>query len=224
MKYFTVTCSCLFFVLNLSGQTSLSEVNYDRIPKKKVCQLIENLQKKDGLHNFTDLHSTCCDNPEEYHTHYAEYLVEADLETVWQAYNSVSPAKAWNGKMVGFGMLYSSAQNGISYLDDSFSGIEVGQLVFINLKILLGIVNVPVVIEITGIDKEQHMLQFCYADCSKSEGTQILHFFSTPEGFTRVEHLSYFRSDSKMRDKNLYPFFHTKVLNEFHGNIAKLLK
>ncbi|MBR9922296.1 MAG: hypothetical protein GYB31_15780 [Bacteroidetes bacterium] len=222
MKVFALLFCCLFSGL-LSAQASLQEVDYERIPKKKVCRLIENLQEKDGFQFFSDLTSSCCDSPEEYSYHFAEYYVDADIESVWNAYNTVAPDDAWNGKLVGFGMLYSSHDGMISYSGDPFSGLEVGQLVFINLKIVGGMINVPVVLEITNIDKSEMRMEFCYADCSTSEGTQSVQLFETEDGRTRIEHVSYFRSESKFRDKNFYPHFHTKVLDEFHGNIARLV-
>lgn len=224
MKNLLPSLLILLIPILSSGQLSLNEADFQRIPKKKVCRLIENLQKKEGIEKFAQLRSSCTDNPEAYNYHFVEYLVEVDREVLWETYKSVNPAEAWNGKMVSFGVLYSESGDEISYLGDSFSGMEVGQMIFVNLKILAGLINVPVALEVTDIQEDAYLLQFCYADCSKSEGTQTVQLFTTPEGFTRVEHVTYFRSDSKFRDKNFYPFFHTKAINEFHENVASQLK
>ena len=55
----------------------------------------------------------------------------------------------------------------------------------------------------------------------KARGLQKIQLVETPEGYTRIIHITYFRSNSRFRDKALYPHFHKKAITEFHNNIKR---
>ena len=42
-------------------------------------------------------------------------------------------------------------------------------------------------------------------------------------GKTEVSHHTFYRSGSWFRDKFIYPYFHTKAINEFHGNVRRAI-
>jgi hypothetical protein len=44
-------------------------------------------------------------------------------------------------------------------------------------------------------------------------------FTDEGNGNTRIVHRSYFRSNSRLRDAILYPFFHKRIVNRFHRNM-----
>jgi hypothetical protein len=205
----------------LTSQLSLNEIELERVPRKKVCQLIEGLQAVDSIQYLGDLTPTCVEDPSQYWEHDWDIVVDADPDALWQSYKSVNPAEAWNGRIVKFGMLYSGHSDSIMYLGDHFSGMQEGQIIFVNLNLVYGLVDIPVVLEVTRVDDEERILEYCYLNCSNSEGTQIVQLHQAEGGRTRISHTSYYRSDSKFRDKNLYPFFHTKAILEFHRNVEE---
>ena len=57
----------------------------------------------------------------------------------------------------------------------------------------------------------------------KSQGKQTIFFFPTKNGFTEIIHQTAFKSDSFIRDRYLYPYFHRIAINEFHRNMKKSL-
>ena len=88
----------------------------------------------------------------------------------------------------------------------------------------MGIYNLAVALEITKIDEQNKTIVFSYVNGGKSKGEQILHFITTADGYTEIIHETLFRSDSKFRDKVLYPFFHNKAINEFHRNMLHAIR
>jgi len=149
------------------------------------------------------------------------YLIKESADVVWKAYHSANMANVWSGRLISFGLLCSKWTDYILYKNSTdFCTIDTGQVFFINLRILCGIHNLPVGIQVVDIDDEDMSITLSYLEGGKSIGIQTIKLTSTPEGFTKVIHTSEFRSNSKIRDKRLYPFYHTKVLDEFHRNIA----
>jgi hypothetical protein len=89
-----------------------------------------------------------------------------------------------------------------------------------NLRLLKGILNVPVAFEIINIDPGKLVVELSYIEGNKTRGKQTLHFFDNGDGRTRIVHMSYFKSDSFVRDAFFYPLFHKKFIREFH-NVMK---
>jgi hypothetical protein len=103
--------------------------------------------------------------------------------------------------------------------DHEYAELDTGQVFFVNLKLLRGIYNLAVGLEIITIDSQNKTIQFSYVKGGKSEGVQTIRFFETEEGSTKILHISEFRSNSHFRDKRLYPRFHKKFIYEFHENM-----
>jgi hypothetical protein len=100
-----------------------------------------------------------------------------------------------------------------------FTGIDTGQVFLVNLKLLKGVCNLAVGLEIISVDSVNRCIKFSYVKGNKSEGEQVIQFVSTEKGFTRIIHHTDFKSNSKFRDKYLYPYFHRLAINEFHRNV-----
>ena len=88
---------------------------------------------------------------------------------------------------------------------------------------MLGIFNIPVAFEIITVDSAEKVIEFSYIEGNKSRGVQHVKFLDIGGGRTEIVHTSYFKSDSRIRDKWIYPFFHEKIVNDFHRNMKKLL-
>jgi hypothetical protein len=56
-----------------------------------------------------------------------------------------------------------------------------------------------------------------------TSGIQMMQFSEVSENQTKIRHISRFKGVSKFRDKYLYPYFHSKLVGKFHGNLKKSL-
>jgi hypothetical protein len=193
-----------------------------RIPQKKIRNLIEHHCQDKNSAKFTQLQATAPKGHDfsGYHMLESSYLIKEDPETVWKAYQNTSPAKSWNGRMVSFGLLISNQKNTVLYRNDPyFTGIDTGQIFYVNLKIMKGLYNLAVGLEIIELDSINKSIRFSYLKGGKSSGEQMIYFIPTRKGFTEIIHTTAFKSDSYLRDRFLYPYFHQIAISEFHKNM-----
>lgn len=214
----------LFLLLSgLCGysQCELDKVNLELIPYSSVKTYLEN-QKARNVKSFLDIKPTWSGSKEGYNIQEKTYKVKGDLTEVWDYYKTTSPSVSWNGKKVMFGFMFSKEQNKPVYKGEMISEIDTGQVIFLNLK-LLKFYNLAMAFEVISVDAEKKLIEFSYIEGNASQGKQSLQFINTPEGYTEIVHRSYFKSGSKLRDKFLYPFFHTRTTNEFHRIMRKII-
>ena len=107
--------------------------------------------------------------------------------------------------------------------DEDYSGIQEGQILFIRLDLLMGLKKLVVAYEITKIDAKNKIIQFCYMSNGISEGSQQIILSETDAGYTKITHKTIFKSNSKFRDRRIYPSFHTRVISELHQNLLNSL-
>lgn len=216
------------FLLTLSAswagyaQNASEKIDMSRIPQKKVRTLIEDQFKGNQLKDFKEVRSTYLKGQDMrgYRILESAYYIRENPERVWQSYQVTSPAESWNGSMVSFGLLISKWENTVLYRNDrTFAGIDTGQVIYINLKILKGLYNLAVGLEIINIDSVNRSITYSYLKGGKSRGEQTIHFISTRKGYTEIIHHTAFRSNSFLRDRYLYPYFHRIAINEFHRNM-----
>lgn len=222
--FFLILGGLLLFRLTSFSQESLSEVDLNRVPFKKVRKYLHNQQHK-MIQCFDDLAPSCSDDQDftEFNVVENSYIVKKQLSDVWKMYCSVSPVEVWNGKIVAFGFMYSRQSKSLSYRNDNCEGVETGQILYLNMKLLKGIYNLALAFEIIKVDTAGKIIEFSYLTYGKAKGMQKIQLYETPEGYTKIIHITYFRSNSSIRDKFLYPFFHKKAITEFHNNIRKKL-
>jgi hypothetical protein len=214
---------CVFAVTLISAQ-GLHAINLDLIPKKKVRSYIVE-REISSMENYNSIHASWKEGLDisTYKMQEKVFYLQEKLESVWDCYNSASPVKSWNGHFVRFCLLISKQTNSVKYQDNTdFSEIDTGQVYFLDLKLLAGLFNVPVAFEIIKVDTTSKIIEFSYIDGNKSQGKQTIQFFDNGDGRTRIIHRSYFKSDSAFRDDVFYPFFHTKIIKEFHRNMRKM--
>jgi hypothetical protein len=209
--------------LHLFSQENVSNINLERIPQKKVRRFIAE-KKRDRELRLEDIRSTFRrqeDDTTGYCTLNKCYLFRENLASVWDSYLNNDMAKLWSGNMVSFGVSVSRSTRMVSYFNENFVRAEPGQILFLNLRLFKGIYNLATAFEITEIDPIKKIIVFSYVEGGKSTGAQIISFRATDEGYTAIEHKTYFKSKSHFRDKRLYPFFHLKLIDEFHFNVSK---
>jgi hypothetical protein len=198
------------------------ETDLKKVKQSKVKKFVLRYGLDNSL-GFRKMKTSCYNPLEEssYLRHHQTYLIESNIESVWKAYTTIHPKEAWNSEMVSFGLQYSKNDNAISYLDDPSTGIEKGQIIILNLKLLWGLINIAVAHKVADINQQDRVIKLCYMEGGASEGSQWIRLNETKEGFTEVSHLTLYRSKSPFRDKTLYPPLHTKAINEFHVNVKR---
>lgn len=200
-----------------------STVDFKLIKQKKVKKIIRKGHLA-SAEDFKKVESRClCEEDVAINEHKKSYLFQFPLEVVWDAYLNTSPKAAWSDKLVSLGMLYEGEPSSFYYQKQSMPVADVGQLIFINLHLLNGFFNLAVAHKIMEINTNEHLIRTCYVESGVSAGTQFIRFYSLGGNQTRVEHITFYKSKSKLRDKYLYPFLHEKVITEFHRNINHLL-
>jgi len=175
---------------------------------------------------YSKLKSICYHESDPgYHQHLEIYQYDQPLDQVWDTYVTIDPGRAWGGKMIHFNQLYSRDSGeevfpGQEYL----GGMGVGQVIILNLHVFGGAVKLTVGHEVMEVDRSKQLIRICYLENSKSQGSQFIRFKSLADGKTEVSHQTFYRSGSWFRDKVVYPYFHTKAINEFHGNVRKAME
>ena len=106
-----------------------------------------------------------------YHMLESVYYLKELPEKVWKTYQNTSPAESWNGSMISFGLLLSKSKNTVMYNNDKYySGIDTGQVFYVNLRIMKGLYNLAVGLEIINIDSTHKSITFSYLKGGKSQG------------------------------------------------------
>lgn len=207
------------------AQVTLNSIDFTRIPQKKIRDLVSD-QSLRGIKFFSEWQPSCYNQADslKYSFQRSSNLIREVIQKVWSKLKSLNPKDEYSGKMVSFGFLYSSRLNKIFYQDDDYKEIEEGEIFFLNLKLLGGVKNVGVAIEVTKVDDVNKTIQLCYLNNGMTEGTQEVKLTGTKEGNTVISQETKYRSNSKFRDKTLYPIFHQKAVNELHNNIRRLIE
>ena len=206
-------------------QFQMKDIDFEKIQQKEVKKLIE-AQIQNGVSTFDDLRETYYSGEDisKYKIHEKVFLMDAPLEVAWHHYVVTDPSRAWNGKMISFVLMVSGNANEILYPGEKFSATEVGQIFYLSLNIIAGIVKVAVSHKIIGVDHANKIMTLSYVAGGETVGKQDIKLTQTVDGKTKITHTTYYRGKSEFREKYLYPFFHTRAVKEFHSNIRNSFK
>jgi len=221
MKLF-LTSFIILCALSSNAQLNLQELDFQKIPQEEVRLFIRH-QIDLNKTRFKDLHASYYPGVdlEIFNKHEKSYLIKATPEEVWEAYTTTSPAICWNGKRFSFGVLVSKNKGTVMYKSDPYNGIQAGQVFFMNVGVMHNLETMAVGLEIVTVDPENKIIEFSYVNGGNTRGLQQVELYKTKKGFTRVYHRTLFASESKFRDRYLYPFFHERIIDEFHRNMRK---
>lgn len=201
-----------------------ASIRLDRVRQKTIREYIRNKGLFIGS-DFDKLKTTCYKPAEidTYHIHSKSFAVAADVEQVWNTYLSISPRETWRCRTVSFGCMYCKKSKAITYAKDEYGGLREGQVLFLNVGLFGGLVNIAVAHQITRIDQREKFIEFSYIEGGETEGSQRLTFSRTPDGSTEIEHKTTYRGKRKsaFREKTLYPILHGKVIAAFHRNVRQ---
>lgn len=216
----------IFFLIGfqVKSQICLNDVELDKISQDKVQEFV-GWQQKCGIQTFEELKPSMQSDSDlkSYFVRENVYLVKKGIEEVWRKYLNLSPKKSWNGKKVSFGFLFSKKDKKIVYSDEKVSKIDTGMVIYLNLRLMKGLINVATAFEVITIDKKNKIIEFSYLSGNISSGIQRLQFLETSKGKTEIIHTSFYRSNNIAKNYFFYPYFHTRATNEFHRNIKRLM-
>lgn len=194
----------------------ISEIDFSRVPQDSIKKFLSNV----SIDKIENLVAQCyVKSSGPYFRHYREYVINTGIDEAWDAYIHLHPAQLWESDMISFGMMYSRSNDTILYRDSAYERLSAGQIYFINLKIVGSFLQIPVMHEMNIIDDSKKIIQSCYLKGGKSEGSQWIRLTPLAENKTLASHETYYRGDSRIRDKYFYPYFHTRAINQFHQNI-----
>jgi hypothetical protein len=204
----------------------MKHISLEKIPHKRIRSFIK-AQINNDIQSVTDLEVSFRhgDSVKEYNKHEQLYLANYKLEDVWKFYIKTSPEKVFNDKLVSFALMLSKQnEREVLYRKGNFLKAEIGQVYFMNVKILRGLIQIAVSYEIIGINNSKKYIDFAYLKGGKSTGFQRISFSEMEPNTTQIKHTTHYKSKSKLRDRYLYPYFHTKVLEEYHLNMIGMLR
>lgn len=207
----------------LLSQKGINEVDMESIPYKKVRSYILKQQTDSHVNTFADIQPTCQNQSEfeGFSTFSRTFVIKANLADVWTTYISSSPITLWKTRKSAVGMVYNRVTDELSYSNDTCSGSELGQVMYLNLKLVKGLYKLATALEITDIQDENGVIEISYLEFGKNEGKQLISMNDNGYGYTVITHTSIIKSGSALRDKLLYPYFHNRLINSFHKNMKQ---
>lgn len=205
-----------------SSSFSHAAIDLAKVRQKQVRKFLNNF----GLHStsgFTRMQAAgyCPLDGTTYHKHHKKFIVRQRPDLVWDAYMKIHPRDAWTGNMVSFGLQYCTKLNRVMYLHDECAGIQEGQIIILNLRLLWGALNIAVAHQIAEVNHRDMMFKLCYMVGGASAGSQWISLRPTVDGNTEVSHDTFYKSNSNFRDTKLYPALHTKAITEFHESVRR---
>lgn len=208
--------------MSLNAQTSLDDVKYDEIPYRPVRKYIQK-QQQASIFQFRDVKASCTsvNDFSEFSCYTKTYVIKERLSRVWETYQNTSPNESWKTRKSSVGLIYLRHSDEVCYQNDTCDGINLGQVIFVNLKLVKGLYRMATAFEVTRISEEEHVLEVSYIESGINHGKQTISMTETEDGYTQITHTSVIQSESHFRDKVLYPYFHYKLINVFHRQMKR---
>ncbi|MDC1221050.1 hypothetical protein N8Z47_00115 [Salibacteraceae bacterium] len=207
------------------AQMSFSEIHLSEIPYPKVRSYIDNQKRNSNFESLSELKPSC-ENKKDYNgfcTYKRRYKVKGDIQKVWETYLNASPTDSWKTRKSAVGLVYNRKSDSIVYSNDSNAKSQIGQVLFLDLRLLKGFYHLATAVEITDIQSETSTIEISYVESGVNEGKQWIIMNADDNGNTIITHTSSIKSNSRFRDKFLYPYFHNRVINAFHRKMRRSL-
>lgn len=205
------------------AQMSFDKIEFDAIPYPKIRAYIDRQHEFIHSENMSELEPTCTNITDfkDFRTYQKQYIVKADKDQVWATYINANPSTSWKTRKSAVGLIYDRPSDMVLYSKDSCYGSSIGQVLYLNLRLIKGIYNLATAMEITNIQDDSSMIEISYVESGVNQGKQWITMESTYDGYTRITHRSTIKSDSQFRDRVLYPYFHNKLINTFHRKMKR---
>ena len=205
LMFALVFCLLSIPVSEVKSQIATNAIDFAKVSQAKLRKMMQSLYLK-GIKTFCELNPSCYleADSSDYSVHRSSNLIKEDINEVWKNIKTINPKEIYTGRMLSFGFIYSKKEDKIVYCTDEFNGIEVGQIIFINLRMAGGLKNLGVGLELTNIDEENKTIRYCYLQSGISHGTQEICLEKTEDGYTRITQTTHYKSKSKLLAKYNY--------------------
>jgi hypothetical protein len=219
----TISISALLFCGALQAQMAFNQVDYSDIPYKKVRAYVHDQQEQGHIEHFSQLKATCADEEDlnGFESYEKKYRIKATLDEVWKGYISASPTSAWKTRKSSVALIYDRKKDELKYAADTCNGSRIGQIVYLHMNLVKGFYHLATAIEITDIKAQNATIELSYIESGINEGKQWITMTEGQNGYVDITHVSIIKSDSKFRDRYLYPYFHNKLISAFHKNMER---
>lgn len=187
----------------------------------KVADSVQAFLDTNG-HDMTQLVPSCANFEACGHMNYhmKTYTFKGNAQDAFNLLISLRPYEIWDGSS-RFEMEYDPASKSFLGKDHELPEVSQGQVFFLELDITKKM-QIPVAFKVVDLNPELKTLSFSYLKQNKSNGIQRITFSQDGENF-KVVHETRFQSESKFRDKHLYGFFHTRLLDDVWESFSKRL-
>ena len=203
----------------------MENIALDRIPHKKIREFIQ-AQIDNNVTSVQDLKPSYQYGEflGDLNRHEESFEAGFNINQVWEFYSRTGPNTVFRNKLVSFSLMLSKQnEKEILYKEEPFLSTQVGQVYFMNLNVFKGLIQLAVSYEIMEINNEERFFEFSYIKGGKSIGMQRIELHSLGNNRTQIKHITHYKSDSKLRDKYIYPYFHSMVLQEYHQNLIEYM-
>jgi len=202
----------------------LSKIDFGKIKQLKIRAFLQ-MQISNGSKRIADIRSTMPDDSDlkNYSSVTDTILSDLSPEILFDHYVNCDINTAWNcGESLQLGLVLDKKSGQHFYAGSDIQNAQEGFLMYVQMKYwnILTIANAQEVVEVNEIEKR---LVFSYIEGSKSSGKQVVLFHNLENGGCKIEHISFFRSNSRIRDKYFYPYFHKKTILLYHKNMCAML-
>jgi len=221
-RLFHLLVFTILICFSLQAQTQLSAVDVSKIEQKSIRDFLKK-QIEGGIIYFEDFQPSVNTQTDSASFDFNEHVfnIKQSRYEAWNAYLSAHPAKIWQGRIVSCGLIYSPRKKQVIFPEDTYPGLEVGQIFFVEMRLIFRLAKFPVCFIVTGIDDRKQTISFSYVASGSSKGAQTIRLISNGKGETRIIHSSIHQTQNALRDKTLYPIYHRKAIGEVHRNIKK---
>jgi hypothetical protein len=212
----------LFSMSQAAGQaqTRLSEVDTGRIAPKSIRRFLKQ-QEKLGMVWFEDFRPSVDETTDtnRFNLNCHRFHLRQSPATAWHAILTTPPSQIWQGRTVSCGFIYSPGSQRVIFPGDNYPGLEPGQIFFIELRILFGLVKFPVGLVVTKVDQGQRTITFSYVSSGPSKGAQTIRLVDDGKGGTEIQHSALHQTGNVIRDRALYPIYHRQAIGEVYRNL-----
>jgi len=221
-KYFSI----VLFPITMAGpaQTPLNDIDTSRIAQKSIRKFLQD-QEKLGMVYFEDFRPSVDETTDSgrFNFNCHHFHLRQAPATAWEAFLTAQPTQIWQGHIVSCGLIYSPGSQRVIFPGEDYPGLEPGQVFFLEMRILFGLVRFPVCFVVTEVDPVQRTITFSYISSGQSKGAQTIRLIGDGQGGTEIRHSTIHRTGNVIRDRILYPIYHRKAIGEVHWNIKKEL-
>lgn len=150
--------------------------------------------------------------------HSKTYTYKGNAQDAYQHLLDLGPKGIWKSSS-RFELEYDPESRSFLGKNHELPSLNLGQIFFLELDITKKM-QIPVAFEIIELNAETRTATFSYLNQNKSHGAQRISFHQDGENFN-VVHETHFKSSSNFRDKYLYGYFHTKLLDVVWEDFSK---